>query len=228
VAVLITVAVQALPPGSVPHPEAVNSVKHGLLILTLAGAFFLFAVRLAGGVVASFLQAAFGLLSKKLGQSIGEKIRVFHTGLDAIRTFSDFGIVAGYSLLMWFLILLAYRETVNAFVLNKQLASMSLAQCAVILAVSGGASFFQLPVLGWFTQIGFVGEAIHDFFGVAREAAWACAVMLLVDTFLSVLPMGLVWAQFEHVSLRRVAVESEHAGEELEQKEETAGQEITP
>jgi hypothetical protein len=34
-------------------------------------------------------------------------------------------------------------------------------------------------------------------------------------TFLSIVPVGLIWAQFEHVSLRKITVESEQAGEEL-------------
>ena len=45
--------------------------------------------------------------------------------------------------------------------------------------------------------------------------------MLLVDTFLSVLPVGLVWAQFAHVNLREIAAESEHAGDELQVQQES-------
>ena len=36
---------------------------------------------------------------------------------------------------------------------------------------------------------------------------------LLLITFLSIVPVGLIWAQFEHVSLRKVAAESEHSHE---------------
>jgi hypothetical protein len=54
---------------------------------------------------------------------------------------------------------------------------------------------------------------------VGPEAATACAATLLLVTFLSIVPVGLIWAQFEHVSLRRVAVESGHAGEELAAEE---------
>ncbi|MGH9606461.1 MAG: lysylphosphatidylglycerol synthase domain-containing protein [Terracidiphilus sp.] len=226
-AVFITTAILVIPQGVLPHPEAVDRVKHWFLVFTAGGTVFLVAVRVAGGAVASFFEFTFGVISKKLGHAIGNRIRIFHNGLDAIRTFSDLGVAAVLSLVMWFLILLAYKETANAFVANKQLATMSLAKCMIIVACSGGASFFQLPILGWFTQIGLVGEAIHDFFGVAREAAWACSVMLLVDTFLSVLPVGLVWAQFEHVSLRQVAVESEHAGDGLVEKE-AADKKIAP
>ena len=116
---------------------------------------------------------------------------------------------------MWGLITLAYLETTRAFVASPQLASMTLAKCMLLLAFSGGASIFQLPVIGWFTQIGLVAAAIASFYGAAPEASTACAATLLLVTFLGIVPVGLIWAQLEHVSLRKVTVESEHAGEEL-------------
>lgn len=226
-ALFITGAVLLIPAGNLTHPEIVENVKRGFLIFTGLGAVFVVAVRLAGGMVARFFESVFGLLSKKLGHAVGQKLRIFHDGLDTIRTFADFGVAAGLSLVMWFLILLAYFATVRAFTADAQLSNMSLAKCMVILACSGGASFLQPPIVGWFWQIGAVGEAIHGFLGVAREAAWACSTMLLVDTFLSVLPVGLVWAQFAHVKLREIAVESEHAGDELAEKE-TADDGVAP
>jgi len=51
------------------------------------------------------------------------------------------------------------------------------------------------------------------------EAGLACAATLLLVTFLGVVPVGLIWARFEHVSLRKITAESEHAEEELEGKE---------
>lgn len=35
-------------------------------------------------------------------------------------------------------------------------------------------------------------------------------------TFLCIVPVGLIWAQFEHVSLHQITVDSEHAEEDLE------------
>jgi hypothetical protein len=72
-----------------------------------------------------------------------------------------------------------------------------------------------LPILGWFTQIGLVAAALSGLIGASAEAATACAASLLLVTFLAIIPVGLIWARFEHVSLRKVAVESEHADEEL-------------
>jgi hypothetical protein len=83
------------------------------------------------------------------------------------------------------------------------------------MVASGTASIFQLPILGWFTQIALVTAALSKFFGAAWEPATACAATLLLVTFLGIIPIGLIWAQFEHVSLRKLTVESEHADEDV-------------
>jgi uncharacterized protein (TIRG00374 family) len=203
------------PAGAVPHPEIIRKVGYGALVSTVAGGAFLVAVRLAGGIVASFLEGAFGMVSKRVGHSVGEKIRTFRAGLDTLRTFSDFGITFALSLTMWGLITLAYLEITQAFVASPQLAGMTLAKCMLLMAWSMLASGFQLPVIGWFTQIGLVAAAMSNFFGVAPEPATACGATLLLVTFLSIVPVGLIWAQLEHVSLRNVAAESDHATEEM-------------
>ncbi len=218
-ALLFSGVILLAPAGAMPHPEIVKRAGAWGMLLTVAGGLFLVAVRLGGGIVATFLEGAFGLVSKKLGHAIGHRIRAFRAGLDTMRTLSDFGVAAGLSLAMWGLITLAYLETARAFTASPQLASMTLAKCMLLLAFSGGASVLQLPVLGWFTQIGLVAAALSGFFSVEPEAATACAATLLLVTFLSIVPVGLVWAQVEHVSLRKVAVESEHAEEELEAAE---------
>jgi glycosyltransferase 2 family protein len=89
------------------------------------------------------------------------------------------------------------------------------------MVASGVSSVVQLPVLGWFTQIGLVAAAISNFLAVRPEPATACAAMLLLVTFLSVVPIGLIWAQVENVSLRKVTAESEHAEEKLETAQAT-------
>ena len=202
-------------PGALPHPEIVRKAGYWGLTLTVLGALFLVAVRLTGNLVASFFEAAFGTVSKKLGHAVGSKIRTFRTGLDMMHSFSDFAAAASLSIGMWLLIAMAYLETTQAFGASPELASMTPAKCVLLMIVSGGASVVQLPVLGWFTQIGFVAAALSKFFGAAWEPATACAATLLLVTFLCIIPVGLLWAQFEHVSLRKVAVESEHATEDL-------------
>lgn len=204
-------------PGALPHAEIVKRAGYWGMAFTVLGALFLVAVRLAGDVVASYLEKTFSLVSKKLGHAVAEKVRSFHAGLDTMRTVTDFAVVAALSLSMWLVITLSYFEITRAFVASPPLESMTLAKCMLLLAFSGGASVFQLPVLGWFTQIGLVAAAISSFYGAAPEAATACSATLLLVTFLGIVPVGLIWAQLDHISLRKVAVESEHAEEKLEE-----------
>ena len=192
--------------------------RFGALIITMAGVLVLVAVRLSGGAVASLFERCLGLISKSTGRSVAHKIRTFHAGLDIIHSFADFGISASISLGMWILILLSYVETVHAFTASPALAGMTLPKCALLLMISGGVSVLQLPILGWFSQIAFVAAALSSFFGAAPEASTACAAMLLLATFLSAVPLGLIWSRFDHVSLRKVAVESEQAEELVEEQ----------
>ena len=198
--------------------------RFGGLLLTLLAVLVLIGIRMAGIPVARFFEHGLGPMSRNVGHSIGHKIRTFHSGLGAVQSLSDFAIAASLSLAMWALITFAYLETARAFTASPPLAGMSLSKCILLMAVSGGVSVFQLPVLGWFSQIAFVAAALTSFFGVSPEAATACAGTLLLVTFLSIIPVGLAWAQFENVSLRRVAAESEQAEEQLQSESAAAAE----
>jgi glycosyltransferase 2 family protein len=63
------------------------------------------------------------------------------------------------------------------------------------MVASGTASVIQLPVIGWFSQIGLVVVALSGILGAGAEAATACAATLLLVTFLGIVPVGLIWAQ---------------------------------
>jgi glycosyltransferase 2 family protein len=197
-------------------PEmALLVVRYGGLILTLFGAVFLVSVRLAGERVASFLEFSLGMISKNLGHAVGNKVRAFHAGLDTMRSFSDFAGAASLSISMWFLIALAYLLGCKAFVASPALVAVTLPKCILLMIASGGASVLQLPVVGWFSQIGLVAVALVAVLGATPEAATACGATLLLITFLSIIPAGLIWAQFDNVNLRKVTAESGHADEAL-------------
>jgi glycosyltransferase 2 family protein len=205
----------------IPHHQnlALFVARFGGLCLTLLGTLFLVAVRLAGALVAAIFERAFGLVSKNLGHAVAHKIRQFHSGLDTMRSFSEFAAVAATSLGMWLLIALAYFATCRAF---PGLPAITAPKCVLLMVASGTASVIQLPVIGWFSQIGLVAVAISGILGARAEVATACAATLLLVTFLGIVPVGLVWAQFENVSLRKVALESEHATEDVAAQEEAA------
>jgi hypothetical protein len=182
----------------------------------LAIAVFAGAVRVAGGPVAGFARSTVGLLSKSAGESIATKIIGFRDGLNALSSARDFGVVVLLSLAMWGLIGLAYLQTAHAFVETPELSGLTFSRTMLLLAVSIGGSLLQLPIIGWFTQIAVTATAMHTFYGAPIEAATACGAVLLVVSFLCIIPAGFIYSQVEHVSLKRVAQESEAAGASVE------------
>jgi hypothetical protein len=78
----------------------------------------------------------------------------------------------------------------------------------LLMGASIGGSTLQLPIVGWFTQIAVTATAMKTFYGVPVESATACGAVLLGVLWMSILPTGLVLAQVERVSLKKVANES--------------------
>jgi uncharacterized membrane protein YbhN (UPF0104 family) len=195
-------------PRDLPHHEIF--VRTGVFSLagTAAIAVFAVVVRVAGGAVAGAVEAMLGGLSKGIAASVAEKIRGFRDGLNAVSSAQDFLVTAAISLAMWALIGLAYVETLHAFVDTPQLATVSFSGTMLLMGASIGASLLQFPILGWFTQIAATAVSMNAFYGAPIEAATACGALLLGVTFLSIIPMGLVFARLEHVSLKKVAASS--------------------
>ena len=199
---------------TLPHHEALQHAALGGLVVTVALAIFAISVRASGRAVAGLAEKGLGSFSPALGHSVGSKIHAFRDGLDSIATWGDFFRALSLSLVMWGLITAAYLETTRAFVLSPELSAMTLARCMVLMAASMVGSVVQLPVLGWFTQIGVTTGVMQKVFNVQFEPALACGTMLLIVTFMCVIPVGLIWARIEHVSLKKVSEQSEQLGHE--------------
>jgi hypothetical protein len=203
---------------TLPYHQALQHAAVGGLAVAVGLAVFAIIVRASGRALAGFVEKALGSLSPTLGHSAGTKVRTFRDGLDSIATLGDFLRALGLSLLMWGLITAAYLETTRAFVLSPELSSMTLARCMVLMAASMVGSGVPLPVIGWFAQIGVTTEVMQQVFHVQFEPALACGTMLLIVTYICVVPLGLIWARVEHVSLKKVSEQSEHlAHDEAEQ-----------
>lgn len=215
-AALIFSTALAFMPKNMPHQHTFMRAGIGSLAVTLAIAIFAGVVRVAGGAVASFARTVLRPLSKPAAESIAEKIAGFRDGLNALKNWREFALVAGISLLMWGMIASSYVQTAHAFIQTPELAQLSFSRAMLLMAASIGGSLLQLPIVGWFTQIAVTATAMHTFYGAPIEAATACGALLLVVTFLCIIPAGLVFAQMENVSLRKITSESEEAGKEAE------------
>ncbi|HZD50603.1 MAG TPA: lysylphosphatidylglycerol synthase transmembrane domain-containing protein [Silvibacterium sp.] len=212
---------------SLPHPELLRKIAISGLVGTAALAALAVVVRLSGKAVATGAEKLFGMLSHNLGKSVGAKIHAFRDGLDMLASLRDVALALFYSLIMWAAITGAYLMTTRAFVDSPPLAGMTLARCMVLMAASMLVSAVQLPVIGWFTQIAALAATMQQFFAVRWEPALGCATVLLAVTFLSVIPLGLIWARIEHVSLKKVSEESENAGVEALAAPEAAPEQAT-
>jgi hypothetical protein len=203
----------AFTPKDLPHHEIF--VRTGLYSLagTLFLAVFALVVRAAGGVVAGFARGILGHVSKGAAESISQKILDFRDGLNALSSLREFVIVLAISLVMWFMIAMAYVETLHGFVATPELATISFSRTMLLMGASIGGSLLQLPILGWFTQIAVTAAAMRTFYGAPIESATACGAVLLFVLSLSIIPTGLILAQIKHVGLKNVAIESEAAAE---------------
>ena len=207
-AALIFSSALVFAPAGLPHHEIF--VRTGLI--SLAGTAFLglFAVvvRVAGGAVANSLRAILSRLSMSLAESVAAKILGFREGLNAISSARDFLITALLSLAMWGLIGEGYVQTAHAFIATPELAGLTYSRTMLLMAASIGGSLLQLPIIGWFTQIAVTAAAMHEFYAAPIEAATACGALLLIVTFLSIIPAGLIFARVERISLKTAADES--------------------
>ncbi|HVZ18148.1 MAG TPA: hypothetical protein VG897_13580, partial [Terriglobales bacterium] len=80
-------------------------------------------------------------------------------------------------------------------------------------SVAGGVA--QLPFIGGGSQLATIA-ILNNSFNSQPEIAVAAGIMFWLVTFISVAPLGLILARFEHISLRKITEVSEEAEKENE------------
>jgi hypothetical protein len=73
-------------------------------------------------------------------------------------------------------------------------------------------SMLQLPAVGGGSQITTIAT-LSSVFDVPPEMAASCGILLWLVTFAAVVPVGLVLAHRERLSLRKLSVESHRTGD---------------
>jgi hypothetical protein len=115
------------------------------------------------------------------------------------------------SLVLWFVIALAYHEVTGAY--GVPVLAIALPQVLLLMASSMVGSLVQLPGVGGGSQLATISTLQHVF-GVPPELAASCGILLWMVTFMSVIPLGLVLAHRERLSIRTLSEES-HTQEKL-------------
>lgn len=210
-AFLIVMAIflpSALP--SIPHPEYYARFREaGFALIALVAATTVAAVviKRKGEGVAQWVEQRFSHLPT-VGHKLGDKVREFGTGLNTIHGALEMLYLSAVSIGMWYLIALAYHEVTHSYGVDA--LEIPVSQLLILMGSSMVGSMLQLPAVGGGSQMATIAT-LSSVFDVPPELAASCGILLWLVTFAAVVPLGLLLAHHERLSLRKLSVESHQA-----------------
>jgi len=184
--------------------------RGGFLLTALVAGLVLgaMAVHWKGESIADWVESRFSHLAANLGHKIAARIREFRGGLDTIHGPLSLAALIAVSLAMWFMIIMAYQEVAYSY--GVPVLNIRRSQVLVLMGASMIGSMVQLPGIGGGSQLATIA-ALQRIFDVPKELAASCGIMLWLVTFVAVVPVGLVLAHRERLSLRKLSAESAEA-----------------
>jgi len=199
---------------SIPHPEYYARFREAgffliaIVVLTAAAAVI---IRRRGEAAAQWVEERFSHLSSNIGHKLGQKVREFGTGLNTIHGVAEMLSLAAVSVGMWYLIALAYHEVTHAYGVDA--LEIPVSQLLILMGSSMVGSMLQLPAVGGGSQMATIAT-LSSVFDVPPELAASCGILLWLVTFAAVVPVGLILAHREHLSLRKLSEESHRQEQE--------------
>lgn len=193
---------------TLPYHQKFHAVGYAIVGLTAAVAALILAVRLAGSAVARTLGSLIGRFSPSAGAATAGKVFAFRAGLNVISSFPDFLLLVFISLAMWATIAVSYVLVLKAF--PPPVHNLTIAHSLVLMGFSVVGSIVQLPGVGGGAQVGTI-SALTLLFGIPGELAISAGIIVWLVTTMSVIPVGLLYAKIEGISIGQVARRSEDA-----------------
>jgi glycosyltransferase 2 family protein len=192
----------------------------GFLLIALVAAISLAAaaVHWKGEAIADWIERRFSHLAANLGHKIATRVREFRSGLNTIHNPLSLLALIGLSLVMWFMIIMAYQEVAHSY--GVAILDIRRSQVLVLMGASMIGSMVQLPGIGGGSQLATIA-ALQHIFDVPPELAASCGIMLWLVTFVAVVPVGLFLSHHERLSLRKLSAETAQAEEVAPVEEET-------
>jgi hypothetical protein len=196
---------------SIPHPEYYRQFREAgsvLILIVLGTAVGAALIRRKGEGVAQWVEHRFAHLSSNVGKKLGEKVREFGLGLNTIHSPVSLLWLCIVSVGMWYMIALAYKEVTHSY--GAAALDIPLSQLLILIFASMVGSMLQLPAVGGGSQIATIA-VLSSVFDAPPEMAASCGILLWLVTFAAVVPLGLLLAHRERLSLRKLSVESHKA-----------------
>ena len=196
---------------TLPYHEYFHRIGYAIFGLTLFLCLFVFGVRIAGGFVARMFGSVAGRFSPTAGDAVASKILQFRGGLNTIGSAMDFLKVSLLSLAAWLTVAVCYVVVMRAF--PSPVHDLTIAHSVLLMGFSVVGGVVQLPGIGGGAQ-GLSITALTKLLGVPGELATSAGMILWLVTTMSIIPAGLLYARFEHVSLRSLANATDEAADE--------------
>ena len=192
--------------------EAFRKAGYVLGGFVVVVAVILVILRMFGSQTAGWVCRQIAPLSPSFAANLEKKVRGFSDGLDTVHDALSFVQIAVISMVIWTLIVLAYRQVTHAYPVETGLPALDVPQVILLMGASIAGGVLQLPVVGGGSQLATIA-VLDRVFETGPELAVSCGILLWLVTFMSVTPLGLALAHREHTSLRRLTKES-HLEEE--------------
>ncbi|HWZ81384.1 MAG TPA: lysylphosphatidylglycerol synthase transmembrane domain-containing protein [Terriglobales bacterium] len=202
---LVTIIFFAKGPRELPFYHAFQ--RGGVLLALLVAGLVVgtMAVYAKGEGIADWVERRLSHLAANLGHKIALRVREFHSGLDTIHGVGSLIALIVLSLVMWFMIVMAYQEVAHSY--GVEALDIQRSQVLVLMGASMIGSMVQLPGVGGGSQLATIAT-LEKIFDVPRELAASCGIMLWLVTFVAVVPVGLFLAHRERLSLRKLSEET--------------------
>lgn len=193
---------------SIPHPEYYRQFREAgsvLILIVLGTAVGAALIRRNGENVAQWVEKRFAHLSSNVGHKLAERVREFGMGLNTIHGPLSMLWLCISSVGMWYMIALSYKEVTHSY--DTAALDIPVAQLLILIFASMVGSMLQLPAVGGGSQIATIA-VLSSVFDAPPEMAASCGILLWLVTFAAVVPLGLLLAHHERLSLRKLSVES--------------------
>lgn len=206
-------------PRRLEHHALFQEVALMLTLLVVALTVGAIIVHRTGEALANWVETRFSHLASNLGHRVALRIREFRGGMNTVHSKTSLLALIGVSVLMWAMIAVAYKEVTYSYGVScnpqapTDICKLKIPQTQVFLLMASSmvGSLIQLPGVGGGSQLATISMLNHVF-DVPPELATSCGIMLWLVTFVAVIPLGLLLAHRERLSLRKLS-ESAHAEE---------------
>ncbi|HTC92584.1 MAG TPA: lysylphosphatidylglycerol synthase transmembrane domain-containing protein [Terriglobales bacterium] len=193
------------------HYERLPQVGIALVLFVLGGIIFAALVRRYYARIVHWMKAAFHRFPA-ITDRLASKVEAFGEGLNTLSDVGSFFACTALSLGIWLLISFSYFLITHAY--PEPLNQLTWTHSVLLMGFSVAGGVLQLPVVGGGSQFMTI-TALTYFYQIPNEMAVSCGILLWLATFMSVVPLGLIYAHLEHISFTQLTREAQKTEESV-------------